>query len=182
MSKRIRYLNSNEYDRLKEIVELLRDKILISFLFETGCTVSELVDIQVKHLNPEENLITFPKEITKNKTERVVFISEELKNDILKFVSRRKKVGDSFLFSSRESTKMSTKRVRQIVQAYSKEALDEILTPQVLRYTHIVRAIEKNIPLPAIQKQVGLDTLRMSQIYDEVMSKKSINYRRFFDE
>ena len=100
MKKRLRYLSSKEYSDILDIVEILRDKLIISFLFETGCTVSELVDVRVKHVNTDENKVSIPAE---KGAARTSLISEELKKDIVKFISRRKKKGDDYLFSSRES-------------------------------------------------------------------------------
>ena len=71
--------------------------------------------------------------------------------------------------------------MRQIIQALGKDALGRDINPQEIRYTHIAHALSKNIPLTAIQHQVGLDTLRMTQLAEQLSPKRYTNaYETFF--
>jgi integrase/recombinase XerD len=169
MSKLI-FLTGTELELLKNNTSNDRDLMIISLLYETGCTVNELINIKIKNILFEKNELIFPKEDTKTKKERKSYISKKLIKELRKFVVGK----NDFLFASRESHKITTKRIRQIIQAISKKANLSLINPQVLRYTHVAHALEKDIPLKAIQSQIGIEELRMVQIYQQIKQKGDI--------
>jgi len=176
--KVIRCLSKREFNSLNSQITDERDKLVLKILYETGCTVNELISIKVKEIDFEKKIIKFPAENTKMKRSRVSFISKELVEETRKFVE--KKISP-YLFTTRQSSKITTKRVRQLVQSYSQKAGFGKINPQVIRYTHIAHALEKGIPLSAIQKQVGMERLRMVQIYEALVpEEKEGEYEKFW--
>ena len=176
MKKRgIEYLSKEELDIFRAAIQNRRDLLLLNILYETGCTVNELVNIKIQDIDFEKNTISFPPESTKSGKSRTSFISGTL-------ARRIKNHKDSgYLFTSRQSSKITTKRVRQIIQSYSKSAGLGKINPQVLRYTHIAHALERSIPITAIQKQVGMEGLRIVQIYESLVPEEKENvYEKFW--
>lgn len=174
MKEGISYLNESQLKELFASLDSGRDQLLFLVLYETGCTVKELVHIKREHIDFENETISFPGEHSKSKKARVTQISPELTYQLKHFV--RNKEVDEFLFSSRESERMSPRRVRQIVKAYGRNALQQEITPISLRYTHIAHAISRGIPLSAIQDQVGLKNLRLSQLSKQFVKKQKRGY------
>lgn len=87
-----------------------------------------------------------------------------------------------YLLSSRQSQKLTTKRVRQLVQSYCALVGIKDAGPQVLRYTHIVHAYLKKIPIDAIQRQVGLKRSRAIEIFSKLKLKTEKDaYEAFSD-
>jgi len=171
-------LSRSELARLKNQIQNERDQLILQILYETGCTVNELVNIKYNNINVKSKTIKYPSDVTKTKKSRVCFISRKLIGDLKKYTR-----GENFvyLFFTRQSSNITTKRVRQLIQSYGKKAGLGKINPQVIRYTHIAHALERGIPLTAIQKQVGMERLRMVQIYESLVpEEKEGDYDKFW--
>ncbi|MBU0456666.1 MAG: site-specific integrase [Nanoarchaeota archaeon] len=178
--KVIRYLSNDEFNSLKNKINDNRDKLILNILYETGCTVNELVKIKTKDIDFGKKIIKFPPESTKSNKLRTSFISKELAKEIEKFTEKN---SSQHIFTTRQGSGITTKRIRQLIQNYSQKAGFGKINPQVIRYTHIAHALEKGIPLTAIQKQVGMERLRIVQIYEALVpEEKEGNYDKFFEK
>ena len=176
--KVIQYLSKKEFNRLKNQIDNSRDQLLLNLLYETGCTVNELINIKVKDIHFGKKIIKFPSESTKSNKSKISFISKTLTEKIKKFTEKQI---SSYLFVTRQSSQITTKRVRQLIQFYSQKAGLGKINPQVIRYTHIAHALEKGIPLTVIQKQVGMERLRILQIYETLVpEEKEGEYDKFW--
>ena len=177
VKKDVTYLSNAQYARLLGVISEERGRLILQVLYETGCTVNELVNIKVSDVDFEQNIIKFPSDNTKTHRSRVSHVSKRLIETIDNFV----KPGLLYLFSTRQSGQITTKRVRQLILAFSKRAKLTKVTPQIIRYTHIAHALRKRIPLAAIQKQVGMERLRMVQIYEVLVPEEKENaYDKFW--
>ena len=76
-----------EYSKLLDYSNSNRQKRFIEFLFNTGCRVSEMINITFKDIEIKKNLVYIKVRGKGSKTvkykERVIFIPVELLNDIL---------------------------------------------------------------------------------------------------
>ncbi len=178
MTKSIHLLDEEELKLLEKSIGPERDKLLLKILYETGCTVNEAVRIRIDDLDLFGGKINFPAENTKSKKAKTSIISRELAETIKEYLEKKqqeeKKRSDekpkgqpsNYLFSTRQSGRMTTKRVRQLLQKHGQKAGIGKVLPQMIRYAHIIHAINKGLPLEAIAKQTGLDKIRIIQIYD----------------
>ena len=178
MKKRVDYLSIEQYDELVKHVSDKRDDLILGILYETGCTVNELVNVKIKNVDFKGSRICFPSESTKTHKPRISYVSGSLIKKIKEFI---KEGSSDYVLSTRQSKQITTKRIRQIIQSYSAFVNIEKLNPQILRYTHIAHAIKKGIPAKAVQEHVGIDSLRMSQICDSIIpEEKEDVYKKFF--
>jgi integrase/recombinase XerD len=167
----LRYLKRAEWGKLVNSIFNLRDSIILGILYETGCTISELVLIKVKDITPTNIQIK----------ERHSVISLQLYTRIQMYFELEGK-DKEFLLSSRQSENMTQKRIIQIVRFYSKRMGFEI-TPQILRYTHIAHAYECNVPVSTIINQVGLKKSRIIQILSEItVGDQAKEYSNFYEK
>lgn len=173
----IKYLKKEEYRRLKEVIDNYRDKIIISFLYSSGCRVSEICKMKIEDIDFEEGYIRIPALNTKTNDSRVIRIGREVLNDIKAYlrIEKRKK---GPLFASKKSDTITDRRIRQMVHNYAqKSGIQQVyghdkdgrplytVTPHTLRHTHIVHALMNKVPITAVQKQVGHKNLSTTQIY-----------------
>ena len=183
----IDYLSTKEIRDLINYIDSKRDKLIVRILFETGCTVNELVNIQIKDIDFNQKLIYFPPEITKSTRPKKSLISDSLASFIKSYIvsslrsrSNAAYIEKKYLFSTRQSQAMTTKRIRQILQFYGQALhFPKKLNPHVLRYSHIAHALDSGISLKSIQKQIGIEKFRLMQIYDLIMPDKD-DYNKFF--
>lgn len=163
------YLNRNQFLQLQTKTKALRDWLLVTVQYETGCTVSELINIKREDIHEQHIYIQ----------QRECRVSDDLLAKLSTYVHTH---NSPYLFPSRQQPKLTAKRVQQIIKKYLQE-LDVALTketPHVLRYTHIAHAIQQNIPLSAIKQQTGLGEMRLSQIVSEVACSQEDAYARMF--
>ena len=152
-AKSILHTNSNE-----------RDNLLIHILQETGCAVSELANIKVEHIQTNSILI--------GKQKRKVEISHKLKDKINTYLNNYS--ASEFLFSSRQSSKLNTRRIQQIVKKHTGQK------PIEIRHTRIVElAQEKNIDklkqvsgLKILKTKTTLNVYEIQNLQSAIQNKK----------
>jgi len=160
----------------------MRDAVLVRTLYDLGCTVSEIVALQIKHIDFDDMCMS----IQDNEQIRIAYFSEELKEMLGRFLNIEKKINtpETYLFGTARG-QLTTKRVQQIIKGCATNAgFKNRTTPQILRYSHIVNAHLQNIPLPAILAQTGIKRSRAIQILAAIKDDKVNNllhYRRFFE-
>lgn len=155
----IKYLKKEEWQQLKGSIDNYRDKLIVTLLYSTGMRVGEFTKLEVQDIDFSERFIRIPRENTKTKTGRTIFVSREVLND-LKAHLKLKKIKRGRLFD------LTTRRIQQLLKKYSSRAGVEA-TPHTLRHTHIVHSLLDRVPITAVQKQVGHRRLTTTQIYSD---------------
>ncbi len=170
------YLSIEEVRALLASIIDARDKLMIRLLYETGCTPTELTKISVSDI--AGNSIKIKNEDTKQL--RFSKISGKLSKDLSLFIQGNKLGKKDFILSTRQSKKISEKRVRQLVQIYTKKCNNRAINPMMFRYYHIAHAYLNGVFIEEIAKQIGLTKLRIFQILQEFDIKpKENNYNHF---
>lgn len=165
------YLKVREMKKLFNRNMSIRDALILNVLYETGCTVKEATMIKLSDIDGVEGVIY----INKNQgiKERVSYVSGNLILKVKKFYKKEfgifniesKENNSRYLFSTRQSKKITTRRIRQIVKDNCKKIGVLNASPKLLRYTHIVHAYEKGMPINLIQKQVGIKKSRAIEVF-----------------
>jgi len=135
-------------DKLVKTITDIRTKLFYRIIIETSCKISELSNIKVKDI--DQNKIKFKK--------RNINISIDLKNQILKFIDKQKLSSDSYLFVTRQSDSISTKRIRQIIQNTSLKLVGFKIDSKDLR-KYSIKSKLKSMSLKEVKKECGLKRL-----------------------
>ena len=151
---------------LEEIQHILskstdREKLIVRILYETGCTVKELTEIQTN--DAQNNSLRI--------NSRLCMISPDTQK-ILNNWPRDQK----YLLSTRQSEKMTPRRIRQLLEDLSQRAIAKKITPHDLRYSHFAHALDRGISLRSIQERLGLKTQRTAQIYRIIVGMNKNEY------
>jgi integrase/recombinase XerD len=186
----IRYLTLDELSQFFDNIDNYNHKLMFEVIYELGCRVGEFVKIQVKHVNFNRNTVFIPAENTKTKHARISYLPKGLTNELKSMLKQKglmKKRGDSvrmpdsYLFHAgrRWNKSYTENRIRQIFQKYvTKAGLQQVygkdsrsrqlkmFTVHSLRHSHIMHYIvDKAVPLPIVQKQVGHRSLKTTSVY-----------------
>jgi integrase len=179
MKKELHYLSFDEWERLISSLSDFRDMLILRLLYETGCTVNELVNIRISDVDPQHLTVRIHAEHSRNHEFREAAISARLCSMIKDYTRGRRSL---FVLSTRQSDSMTTKRIRQIVEWHCTNIGLRHKNPQILRYTHIAHAYMKNIPIDAIQRQVGLKRSRAIEVFNHLKIEAPKDaYRRFLE-
>lgn len=142
------YLQQEEVVQLLQSIPEQRDRLLAQFLYESGCSVSELTALRPAAVHTDGTVTI---------GNRTAHISVELARTLLS-------AAGTFVFGSRQAQTITAKRVQQILRPHLSAFKKSKPTPHVLRYSHIIHAYALGISLATISKQTGLGTQRLAQI------------------
>lgn len=152
-----------------------RDKLILIFLYSTGMRVSEIVSLKVSQLdlNKGEVIIT-----GKGKKDRVIFLTEELKELINEYLNRRKK-NSNVLFINRNGKPLTDKGIRLLVEKYAKKVVPyKKVTPHTLRHTFATHLLTNGADLRVVQELLGHTKLSTTQIYTHLTKE---NLKKIYD-
>lgn len=186
----IRYLTVDELQQFFDSIDNYSHKLMFEIIYELGCRVGEFVKIQVKHVNFSRSTVFFPAENTKTKHARISYLPKGLTNEIKSMLKQKglmNKLGDrvrmpeAYLFhpGRRRNAPYTENRIRQIFQyyihktglqqVYGKDTLGrnlKMFTVHSLRHSHIMSyVVDRAVPLPIVQKQVGHRSLKTTSVY-----------------
>lgn len=133
-----------------------REQLILRTLYETGCTVSELVSLRRKELYTSKDTIRVGG--------RTVRISHQLALALKALGRVENKTGEegrrSFLFKSREQGRITVRRVEQLLATTGRRALGKRVMPHQLRASRIIHDFLNRVPLTEIERKVGLKTIQ----------------------
>lgn len=186
----IRYLTVDELQNFFDSIDNYSHKLRFEIIYELGCRVGEFVRIQVKHINFSRSTVFFPAENTKTKHARISYLPKGLINEIKSMLKQkgiitkrddRIRQTEAYLFhpGRRWNRPYTENRVRQIFQHYvikaglqqvygkdSKGRNLKMFTVHSLRHSHLMTyVVDRKVPLPIVQKQVGHRSLKTTSVY-----------------
>lgn len=169
-----------ELDRLLDApsgneVRALRDKAILELLFSTGLRVSELCA-----LNTDVDFSSGEFSIRgKGGKVRVVFISDEAKSALNKYLKARKDMDDALFVQvgkeaeSKESTPLTRRSIERIVKHYAvKAGISKKVTPHVIRHSFATNLLSNGADLRSVQMLLGHANIATTQIYTHVTDKQ----------
>ncbi len=129
----------------------LRDQTLSSLFLESGLTLSQVINLEKSDIVSNSIKIKiFDNRFSNNGENKVKIIP--LSNHIIKNLKRISLSSSSqYIFSSRQGTKYSERRIQQIFDNYS-SILGFKITPQIMRNTFVASKISTSSKLDSKQK------------------------------
>ncbi|MFJ5757881.1 site-specific tyrosine recombinase XerD [Neobacillus sp. NPDC093182] len=152
----------------------LRDKAMLELLYATGIRVSELIQMDVDHVNITMGFVTVS---GNNNKERIIPIgktaAEALKDYIDKgrknFVSKHENHSDRALFLNHQGKRLTRQGFWKILKKLAQEAgIESELTPNTLRHSFATHLLENGADLKAVQEMLGHADISTTQIYTQV--------------
>jgi site-specific recombinase XerD len=155
------YLSEEQIKNIKDQIKDEQHRLLLEILYETGCTLNELINIKVKDLSLHSTIpsIIIRVENSKQNKTRTSKISQNLSLRLKLFVMNIGIPQDNFLFSTRQSPQMSDKRVFQLIREYAIQAGISGVSPQIIRNSHIAHSLKSGKPQSEIEAQTGVNHL-----------------------
>tara|TARA_B100001093_G_scaffold520475_1_gene616428 strand:+ start:8287 stop:9171 length:885 start_codon:yes stop_codon:yes gene_type:complete len=163
------FLKEDEIINLLKVIEFddtffgLRDKLLITLLYQTGIRLSEIIGLKNHSIRTEEIKV-----IGKRNKERIIPLS----NTTLLLIEEYKRIKDvefpnsSFFFITDKGNKMYEKFVYRKVNYYlSKVSSKHKKSPHILRHTFATHMLNNGADLNAIKELLGHENLSATQVY-----------------
>ncbi len=158
----------------KKTIYTTRDLLILELLYDTGCRVDELVHIKLEDINFQEKSIRV---LGKGSKERMVYYGEYSKDALNEYLKERDIIlgnkTSSYLFVSKESGSLTTRRIAQIIDDIMKRvAIKNNVTPHTLRHTFATHLLNHGADLRSVQTLLGHSSLSTTQIYTHVSNER----------
>lgn len=139
-----------------------RDRALIEFMLTTGCRVSEIVNLDISHVNflREEAIVK-----GKGNKERKVYISRAAMHYLQEYISDKEINSDSPLFANKSGKRWSKQSIEKLIKSIAKKVEVDNAHPHRFRRTFATNALNKGMPVQCLQKILGHQSLDVTMRY-----------------
>jgi len=147
-----------------------RDRAILEVLYSTGIRVSELVGLNVEHV---DLIGQIAKVSGKGKKQRLVPIGRKAVDALQTYLSQRKKMNASACFLNKNGTRLTTRGVFNITDKYIKQvSATKDISPHVLRHSFATHMLDRGADLRSVQELLGHVSLSTTQIYTHVTTDR----------
>lgn len=159
-----RILSESQVLRLIDAAQEGRDRILLRFIYESGCRVSELIRLTWQNLQPRADAGQV-RIFGKGGKTRVVLLTPQLWAGLMAL--RGHAPGDAHVFRSlRSGQRLNRSDVNDLVaKAAQKAGIQGNVSPHWLRHAHASHSIERGAPIHLVQATLGHSNLQTTGRY-----------------
>jgi len=149
----------------------LRDSAILEVLYSGGLRVSELVGLNLSHVDARRNELRV---WGKGAKERIALLGRPAMVALQAFIERGRPQllqdrTTSALFLNRTGGRLSTRSVMNVVRKYSRVAgLKKRVTPHTLRHSFATHLLDGGADLRCVQELLGHERLTTTQVYTHV--------------
>jgi integrase/recombinase XerD len=138
--------------------------LLVLFLLDTGCRISEALGVRVRDIDFDNLLVTLD---GKGRKQRVVPFSFELRRAMYRFCRDSKRTTEELLFASRNNTALGRRVVLRDVKLLCAELgfVPPARTLHAFRHTFAVNYLRRGGSVFHLQKVLGHSSLDMTRRY-----------------
>lgn len=178
--KERQFLTQTELELIRNACQTLREKLIIEFLYSTGCRVSELINVRFSDMNLQEHSVHV---VGKGNKHRVCFFNARayvLIQERFKSVSGP----DDYLVVSEKGTNQPLSRysVESIVGEIASrvKSINKPITPHVFRHTMATTALRNGMPIEDISRLLGHASINTTMIYAKTsVENVKLNHSKF---
>lgn len=153
-----------------------RDILLFSFLYDTGCRISEALAVRENELEMERRRLRIT---GKGDKMRYVFFTERTKSMLFRYLPMKRQlqmekgVRDSILFCSIHGKQLPLSTVHTMFDTYKlKLGWQKDFTPHVLRHSYATHMLDNGADIRVVQEMLGHASISTTQIYTHVTQKR----------
>lgn len=170
-------------DDLQAVRIKYRDKSILELLFSTGLRVSELAKLKRETVNPKKDEFTV---VGKGRKSRIVFLSEQAKYWVKKYLDARQDVNPHLFVShdkkgGSDEQFLTPRSIQRLVQKYAKAAgITKPVTPHTLRHSYATDLLQNGADIRSVQTMLGHSSITTTQIYTHITDRELRNIHKKF--
>jgi tyrosine recombinase XerC len=151
----------------------LRDKAILETLYSTGVRVSELVGLNVEHIDFISGVVRV---FGKGKKERLAPIGDKALRVIKSYLEKRSKdinLSNRILFLNKDGRRLTDRSVRNIIDKHIQVAsVRGDISPHSLRHSFATHLLNRGADLRSVQELLGHANLATTTIYTHLSTEK----------
>lgn len=148
---------------LKHSSDLETDLLLFSLLLTTGCRISEILGLQCKNINFDDE--TFLLENTKNKHQRIVNLRPGMGEIIYRYMTQLDKMKTDYLFSKTPNKQLTQNYINRLLKKYLSLAGLPPINIHAFRHTFATLMADEGTPITIIQQLLGHKSVESTKDY-----------------
>ncbi len=151
-----------------------RDKAMLELLYATGIRVSELINLNLEHLNLSAGFLR----CANRKKERVIPLYSTAVRALADYIEHVRpqlieQPDERALFVNMNGSRMSRQGFWKIIKHYQDLAgIQKEITPHTLRHSFAAHLLENGADLHSIQEMLGHADISSTQVYTRVINPK----------
>ena len=151
-----------------------RDKAMLELLYATGIRVSELIGLNLEHVNLSAGFVRC---VGRNK-ERIIPLYPAAVRALTNYVTQVRPQmiehpDEKALFVNMNGERMSRQGFWKIIKHYQEKAgIRKDITPHTLRHSFAAHLLENGADLRSIQEMLGHADISSTQIYAQLVNQK----------
>ena len=151
-----------------------RDKAMLELLYATGIRVTELIDLNLEHLNLSAGFLRC---VTKKK-ERIIPLYSTAVRALADYIEHVRpqlieQPDERALFVNMNGSRMSRQGFWKIIKHYQDQAgIQKEITPHTLRHSFATHLLENGADHRSIQEMLGHADIASTQVYTQVINQK----------
>ncbi len=160
-------LAPNEIKTMLNKTNNIKHKAIISTIYGLGLRSAELLNLRVSDIDGARNVVIVKS--GKGKKDRIVMLSEKLKLQLRRYFIKYKP--SVFLFEGQQRGKYSQSSLQQVIkQAVKRAQINKVVSAHTLRHSFATHLLENGTDIRVIQKLLGHNDIKTTQIYTRVSS------------
>lgn len=158
-------IDQSDVQKLFYVCENLKHRCIMAVLYGTGVRISELIGIKLSDIRRHDKTIRI---IGKGNKERLVPMNDSLLNLITDYWKEYKT--RHWLFENDIThTQYSKRSVGLFLKSFKEKAnVNAIVSPHKFRHSHATALLEQGTDIRIIQKELGHNSIKTTQIYTHV--------------
>lgn len=141
-----------------------RNYVMIKVLYETGIRLTELLNIQTEHISIEQG---YMRVFGKGNKERFVFMGVKLRQELIRYLQRRRDISSSFLFVNQYGLPVDARTFQQSLKVYGEKAgiKGVRVSPHTFRHTFATEFVKRDGNLKVLKELLGHRDLQTVEVY-----------------
>ena len=151
----------------------IRDKAMLEVMYATGIRVSELISLDIDHVNLESGVI----KCQSGKKSRAIPLYPEALRSLTVYIREVRSFlvavpAERALFVNISGARMSRQGFWKILKHYQAAArIDKEITPHTLRHSFAVHLLENGADLGSLQELMGHSDISSTQMYTQMVDQ-----------
>lgn len=151
-----------------------RDKAMLELLYATGIRVTELIDLNLEHLNLSAGFLR----CVSKKKERIIPLYSTAIRALADYIEHVRpqlieQPDERALFVNMNGSRMSRQGFWKIIKHYQDQAgIQKEITPHTLRHSFATHLLENGADLRSIQEMLGHADIASTQVYTQVINQR----------
>jgi tyrosine recombinase XerC len=152
----------------------LRNRAILELMYAAGVRLSEVVSLDLKHLDLDERTLLVR---GKGNKERIVLVGAPAEKALRRYLARGRPQlvtrPQSALFLNRSGGRLSGRSIQNIVRRQALAAgLDQRVWPHLLRHSFATHMLDGGADLRVVQELLGHESAQTTQIYTHVTQER----------